>query len=107
FNVEGGYKGMSKILSKHPDVDGVFASNDLISIGAIKSARENGYSIPDDLLMIGFDGIDLTNLFYPTISTLHQPVTQMGEMGVKEVISFIDNPNKKIKSFKLDVKLMK
>lgn len=106
FNVQSGYEGMSNLLTKYKGIDGVFASNDLIAFGAVKSARELGYIIPNDLLIIGFDGIDMTGLFHPTVSTLQQPVNQMGIQAVKEVISFINNPKEKITNYSFETKLI-
>src|SRR5690606_35399143 len=66
FTVEGGYHAMKELLLKHPEVDGVFAANDLSAIGAMKAAYEWNLKIPDDLALVGFDGIEMTKFMVPS-----------------------------------------
>lgn len=106
FSVEGGYRGMKELFQRHPEIDGVFATNDLVAIGALKAAVEWGREVPDDLAIIGFDGVDITNLMVPRISTIQQPVTEIGKLAVKEIIRSIENPETDIKKYELEVSLV-
>ncbi|MRG88136.1 LacI family DNA-binding transcriptional regulator [Salinibacillus xinjiangensis] len=106
FSVEGGYKAMKELLIKHPTIDGVFAANDLSAIGAMKAAYEWNIKIPDDLAIIGFDGIAMTKYMVPSITTIQQPLQKMGKIAFEELMNKINNPDAKIKHHELDVSLM-
>lgn len=106
FSVEGGYRGMKELLQRHPDIDGVFAANDLVALGALKAAIEWGCKVPDDLAIVGFDGIDITKLIVPSITTIQQPIYRIGELAMREVLRFIKNPNATVKKYELEVTLV-
>lgn len=106
FSVESGYQGMKELFQRHPDIDGVFAANDLMAIGALKAAYEWGRAVPDDLAIIGFDGIDISELTVPRISTIQQPIYRMGELAMQELLQKIQNPGTEAKNFELEVKLI-
>lgn len=105
YSVESGYQMMKELLMRHPDVDGIFASNDLIGIGALKAAYEWGKKVPNELSIIGFDGIDLSGLVIPPLTTVQQPIYQIGEVAVQELFLSMKDPNRPPKKHVLDVKL--
>ena len=81
--VEGGEAGMRQLLDRHPDIDGIFAYNDLVAIGAIRAAKARGRRVPDDVAVVGCDDIDMSSLVTPALTTirldrplLSQEVTQ-------------------------------
>lgn len=106
FTVEGGYHAMKELLLKHPEVDGVFAANDLSAIGAMKAAYEWNLKIPDDLALVGFDGIEMTKFMVPSVTTIKQPLYEMGELAVKELMRMIENPDSEIRKYELEVNLV-
>lgn len=106
FSVKSGYQGMKELFQRHPDIDGVFAANDLMAIGALKAAYEWGCAVPDDLAIIGFDGIDISGLTVPRISTIQQPIYRMGELAMQELLQEMQNPKTEAKHFELEVKLV-
>mgnify|MGYP001170023339 FL=1 len=106
FSIEGGYHGMKELFQRHPDIDGVFAANDLIAAGALKAAFEWGRKVPDDLAIVGFDGIDITELTIPRITTIQQPIYEIGKLAMEEVLRFINNSKATAKNYELDVKLI-
>lgn len=107
FSVESGFLGMTRLLDNHPRIDGVFAANDLVAIGALKAAIERGVNVPDDLAIIGFDGIAISELTYPRITTIQQPIYRMGELAMEEILNFIKKPNTVPQHYELDVALVK
>lgn len=105
FSVEGGYKALKELMIRHNDLDGVFAANDLSAIGALKAAYELGLKVPDDLAIIGFDGIEMTNYMIPELSTMVQPLKLMCEQAVKELIKEIKGEKPDIKNHEFEVTL--
>ncbi|WP_172371667.1 LacI family DNA-binding transcriptional regulator [Sporosarcina jiandibaonis] len=105
YSVEGGYLGMKELLIRKPEIDGVFAANDLSAIGAMKAIYEWNRKVPDEIAIVGFDGISMARYMVPSLTTIEQPISKMGELAMKELIQLIENPGKKIESFELDIRL--
>ncbi|MHC8517754.1 LacI family DNA-binding transcriptional regulator [Sporosarcina sp. ITBMC105] len=89
FTVKGGYRAMQELIQKHPDLDGVFASNDLMAAGAIKALQEANLSVPTDVKVIGFDGIQM-EMMSPEISTVAQPIYEIGKTAVDTLVKLIN-----------------
>ncbi|MFZ2200593.1 MAG: substrate-binding domain-containing protein, partial [Leptotrichiaceae bacterium] len=70
------------VLNNFDGLDGVFVENDLIALEFIDYATRFGYKIPEDINVIGFDGIQKNNLFKPRLSTIVQPIAKLGEEAV-------------------------
>ncbi len=77
FTVGGGAAAMEQILEKHPDVDGLFAASDLMATGAMEVLRGHGRSMPDDVKIVGFDGLGAGERTTPRLTTVEQPLVQM------------------------------
>lgn len=75
-----------KLFEEHPDIDGIFASSDMIGISVIKVARELGKEIPKDLKVVGYDDITFSSLISPSLTTIKQPIEQMGESVIQLLI---------------------
>lgn len=79
-----------KLLSEHPDIDGIFASSDMIAASIIHVANIIGINIPGDLKIVGYDDISLAALIVPTLTSIKQPIELMGELAVKILIDQIE-----------------
>ncbi|MFF3975974.1 LacI family DNA-binding transcriptional regulator [Streptomyces sp. NPDC001828] len=77
FTLDSGIAAMSRLLAEHPDVDGVFAANDLMAQGVCQLLRERGRRVPDDVAVIGFDDSGIALSCRPPLTTVRQPVEQM------------------------------
>lgn len=106
FSVQSGYQVAKEIFLRHNDVDGIFCANDLIAIGALKAAHEWGKKVPRDLSIVGFDGIDMSGLTIPSITTIKQPIYQMGELAMKELLEQIESKETDPTKYELDVELV-
>lgn len=92
-SMEGAYKDMLELLKSGEDVSRCyFADNDLIAVGAIKAMKEMGYSIPQDVSLIGFDNMPLGTYIEPALSTVHVPKQYMGQMAVSRLIQIMTSP---------------
>ena len=69
------------------EIDGIFASSDLIAAQVLQVCRKMGKRVPEDIKLVGFDDVLLSQLTTPPISTIHQPIKEMAEMAVDLVIS--------------------
>lgn len=106
YTIMDGYHAAKKMLEKHPDVDGIFAGNDLIAVGALKSLQRMGYRVPDQVALCGFDGIDLTQITEPEITTIAQPIYQMGKEAVMDLIKQMNGEKLPNCVVELDVELL-
>ena len=77
YHIEGGLRGMNQILNAELHPDGVFACNDMMAIGAMRSIRAHGMQIPQDISVVGFDDISLAQAIDPQLTTVSQPVTEI------------------------------
>lgn len=102
-----GYESTRKLLQRiDPLPTAIFASNDLSAFGAMDAARECDLHIPDDISIIGFDDIPQATLVYPKLSTVRQPLDEMGQVAVKLLIERIDNPDRPPQSVRLPTQLV-
>lgn len=87
FSIEDGYESMQKLLDSSEIPTAVLAVNDFTAIGAIQAAEDRGLKVPEDISITGFDGIYLTDIFKPKITTVSQNYTQLGQLAIDTVIS--------------------
>ncbi len=92
WNSPSGEQCMRMLLDWHPDLDGVFTSNDQMALGAMKVARELNYRIPEDLSIVGFDDIPESAYFYPPLTTIRQDMRQVGFTAVNQLIYLLEHP---------------
>ncbi|WP_225828395.1 LacI family DNA-binding transcriptional regulator [Streptomyces naphthomycinicus] len=77
FTLDSGLAAMTGLLADHPDLDGVFAANDLMARGACQILRERGRRIPEDVAVVGFDDSAVAVSRSPHLTTVRQPVEDM------------------------------
>lgn len=81
FTCRSGYDAMERILERKQDFDAVVAGNDQMAIGAIRSLKEHGITIPADVAVIGFNGNTPASLITPALSTVSVPKQEMGTLA--------------------------
>ncbi|MFF0026900.1 LacI family DNA-binding transcriptional regulator [Streptomyces avermitilis] len=77
FTLDSGIAAMSTLLAEHPDLDGVFAANDLMAQGVCQVLREHGRRVPEDVAVVGFDDSSVAVTCRPQLTTVRQPVEEM------------------------------
>jgi LacI family transcriptional regulator len=87
---ESGYEAMRKFLESSPIPTAVFVANDLDAIGAMKAVKEKGLKIPEDISFIGFDDIQLASYTEPTLTTVRQPIYEMGTTAISLLVELIE-----------------
>jgi LacI family transcriptional regulator len=88
YNAEEGREGMRSLLSKTKGLTAVFAETDELAIGAIRALFEAGLSVPRDVSVIGFDDIDICAYLAPGLTTMRQPIQEMGRKSA-ELLSLL------------------
>lgn len=90
FTRESGEAGGRELLRRLPEVDGVFAANDLMAAGVLRVLREAGRRVPDDVAVIGFDDVELCLHTDPPLTTIHQPIAQQARTMVEMVLARLE-----------------
>nr|WP_315362759.1 LacI family DNA-binding transcriptional regulator [Cytobacillus firmus] len=90
FTLESGKLLTQILMNEHKDVDGIFLGNDLMAIGCLKALKLMGYQVPKEVAIIGFDGIKLTEMVEPEISTIEQPIYDIGVVSTNKLIRKIE-----------------
>lgn len=106
YSSSGAYEATLKILEKRKDVTAIFVLSDIMAIGAAKAILDSGLRIPEDVSIIGFDGMDESKYYNPSITTVKQPKKLMAKMSMNLLISLI-NGEAENKHILLDTKLIK
>ena len=89
FTEESGASGIARVLESDPKVDAVFAANDLMAFGAMRAIRNSGRRIPDDVAVVGFDDIPASAITHPPLTTVHQPLYEMGRKAAGMVMAAV------------------
>ncbi|WP_405060026.1 LacI family transcriptional regulator [Kribbella sp. NBC_01505] len=93
FTADSGEQAMIELLAALPDVDGVFAANDLMAVGALRALRDGGRSVPGDVALIGFDDSEPSRMSRPRLTTISQPVEEMSAKMTAILLERITNPD--------------
>ncbi|PJN90627.1 LacI family DNA-binding transcriptional regulator [Bacillus sp. mrc49] len=78
-----GYNSAKRLIEGNNDFTAVFCANDLIAIGAIKAFYEAGLKIPENIAVVGIDNISMASLYQPSLTTVEQPIKEMGKTAVE------------------------
>ncbi len=89
FEEQGGYLAMREILRRAPDMTAAFMGNDQMAAGAYSALREAGYSIPEDVSVVGYDDVDLSRYLFPTLTTIRQPLEEMGRAAARTALALL------------------
>lgn len=91
FEEHASYIAVKAFLHANPNdlPDAFIAGNDLSAIGCMKALQSQGYCVPQDISVLGFDDIDIAPYFSPALTTLKNPVAQQGTLAVQKLLSLI------------------
>jgi DNA-binding LacI/PurR family transcriptional regulator len=88
---EIGYKPMQGLLGKTRDFTAIFCFNDIAAIGAIRALKDAGLAVPGDVSVVGFDDIQSAAYSTPSLTTVRQPLAEMGKRGAQVLLERIAN----------------
>lgn len=106
FDTDEYKKLIIKLFTDHPDIDGVFASSDLIAATIINAAREIGKEVPKDLKIVGYDDISIAKTIVPPLTTIRQPIEEMAKKTIEIILDQIDGKEVSIENI-LPITLVK
>jgi LacI family transcriptional regulator len=101
-----GYAGGSALLDLSDPPTAILASNDVMAMGAMDAIRERGLRIPEDVSIVGFDDIPQAAMVRPALTTVRQPLEQMGRLATQMLIDQLKNPEKEFGRIELPTELI-
>jgi len=89
----GGMQAMEKLLALPQPPTAVFCYNDMSALGALRVIRAHGLGVPDDISLVGFDDLFIASYTYPPLTTIRQPMRQMGQTAMKIMLKLFSDLN--------------
>ncbi|MCG9749797.1 substrate-binding domain-containing protein [Vibrio brasiliensis] len=93
FSSESGYQLTQELIESKKHFSAIFAANDQTAYGAIKALHDHGYRVPEDVSVVGFDDLPTSYYFTPALTTLRQPVEEIGVVCAESILNLL-NGNK-------------
>ena len=106
FTHDGGRAAMERLLRREPSLDAVFVASDLMAIGAVAALRAAGRSIPDAVAVVGFDDSQLATTTEPALTSVRQPIEEMGREMTRLLVEEIRDPGRPPRRVILDTELI-
>lgn len=88
-SIQGGYDTVTKLLNSGEQFTAIVASGDTMAVGAIRALNDMGYRVPNDVAVVGFDDIELSRIFSPSLTTVRQPQYQIGTRATEILLDLI------------------
>lgn len=107
YNDRDTYTEVLSLLRDYPDIDGIFAGNDLMAIGTLKACETLGIQVPGDLAIIGFDGIGMGEVTTPGLSTMAQPIYKIGKTAGDMLMALMKGETLEKSYYELSTQLVK
>jgi len=93
ISTEAGSQALQQLLAMPQPPDAIFAVSDVLAVGVIHAALQAGLRVPEDLAVVGFDGIPFTGSLNPPLTTIEQPMYQLGARSVQLLLQKIRQPH--------------
>ncbi len=92
WSEESGYQAMLRLLREPTPPQALFAASDTMAVGALRAIRSQGLRVPDDVALVGFDDIPLAAAVDPPLTTVRQPIQQLGYTAAAVLIDLLQRP---------------
>ena len=106
FNQPDGYAGASVLLDLANPPTAIFVSNDVMAMGVMDAVRNRKMYIPEDISVLGFDNIPQSAMVFPPLTTVQQPLEQMGRVATQMLLDILKNPDKNVGRIELPTELI-
>lgn len=106
YLIQSGYQITAKILKSGRSFSAIFCGNDMMAIGSLRALLENNIKIPQEVELIGYDNIELSQLVEPALTTVAQPAYEMGLKGAMLLIKLIEGKKIRTKELILEPQLI-
>lgn len=90
FKLENSYEIVKEFIEKDILPTAIFASSDVMAIGAINCLLDHGYKVPEDVSVVGFNDIKLASIYRPNLTTIHQPIYDIGAVAIRIIVKMIN-----------------
>ncbi len=90
YSFQSGYMAMSRLLERGIKVSAVFAMADVVAIGAVSAIWDHGLKVPEDISVVGFDGLQIGEFYCPKLTTIEQNVEQLAKRGYEMLVECIE-----------------
>ena len=98
FREGGGRAATLRLLDRVPDVEAIFVANDQMAAGAIRAVRDLGRDVPRDVSVVGFDDVLLAEYLSPTLTTVRQPLYEMGRAAAQIAIALLQEKEVEVRT---------
>lgn len=92
WQITGGYEATRRLWERAPELTALYAHNDAMAIGALSALRDLGVHVPNDFSVIGCDNIPVAAYTFPALTTVNQPLRDIGEIAIKVLLEHINQP---------------
>lgn len=106
FAQSASYEAANVLLDLPQPPTAIFAASDMSAFGAMEAIRNRGLNIPQDISVIGFDDIPMSAHMHPALTTVRQPLAEMGRRATRMLFKLIDNPEEEVGRVMLDTELV-
>jgi LacI family transcriptional regulator len=106
FNQPDGYAGASVLLDLASPPTAIFASNDAMAMGAMDAIRNRGLRVPADVSVVGFDNVPQSAVVFPPLTTVQQPLEQMGRVAAQMLLGILKEPEREAGRIELPTELI-
>jgi LacI family transcriptional regulator len=106
YHQQLGYEGARTLLARSKPPTAIFASNDVSAFGAMEAIRDSGRRIAEDVSVLGFDDIPAAASVHPALTTVRQPLIEMGNRATRMLLDFIDDPTHATERIELGTSLI-
>ena len=94
WGLDSGRRAAERLLESAPRLTAIFAQSDLLALGAIAALRGRGMRVPEDVSVVGFDDIPVSSVFDPPLTTVRQPMREVGELAARLIGDRASSPRK-------------
>ena len=103
---ESGYNSMKELLDENIIPEAVFVTGDEAAIGSINAICDAGYNVPDDISVAGFNDVKIAKMYRPKLTTVQQPLYDIGAVAIRMVIKLINNEPLESKKIELPYRIV-
>ncbi|GAB7219705.1 LacI family DNA-binding transcriptional regulator [Vibrio comitans] len=109
LSLDGGYRATcasrvtQSLIDQGVEFTAIFAANDLSALGAIKTLLQNGIKVPEQVSVIGFDDSPAASVFLPKLTTIKQPLSEMGKMAIQQMVAMIEGKTVSLSTLDLEL----
>ena len=90
YSLADGYAAMLRLLDREPVPTAVFAVSDVMALGALRALHDRGLRVPQDMSVVGYDGLELSEFSVPRLTTVHQNADELARTGVRLLLDTIE-----------------